>query len=147
MNCRHCGTPIADDGIFCSGCGKAVENRYVTMESINWVYITFEKYSSAGEYLDEVMDSAEVSEKSARLRLWLKHKPGIVNALRPFLEQGWQPISELDSSCLIINWVIKSSSEHPGVTLNLVSADEYSWWLVGVKVPLRREWKDIPVQT
>jgi predicted amidophosphoribosyltransferase len=67
MNCRNCGMQIPDDGISCSGCGATVKNNHVNREWNNWVYITFEKYSSAGEYLDVVMDFAEDSEKSARL--------------------------------------------------------------------------------
>lgn len=114
---------------------------------MHWIYITFEKHSSPGEYLDVLTNATDVGEASARQTLWLKHKTGIVNALRPFLHQGWQPISELDSSCLTIDLVIKSSAKPTAdLTLNLISADEYSWWLVGIKVPLRRKWMSTQVQ-
>ncbi|MCX6069209.1 MAG: hypothetical protein NT121_26285 [Chloroflexi bacterium] len=144
MNYKHYGTQVTDNGIFCSDFGKSIENRYSAERNTKWVYTTFEKYPTNGEYLGSVICSAYGGQESARILLWSKYKQVIFNVLQPFLDNGWQPVTELNSSCL----VIESSTNHSkGATQDPVSTYKKCWLLVKVRVLLRLERKSIPVQT
>ncbi len=146
MYCKNCGTQIADDSVYCSKCGKPTYEIQKQESEItnNWEYTTFEKYTSTGEYLEAVTDSVYVSEASARMTIWYKHKQIILAALQSYFDDGWESISEIDPSCLIIK---NSSEQAKGAIQNIASALGYSWWLVGIKIPLRRQVKGKPIET
>ena len=137
MYCKYCGTHIADDSAFCSKCGKPTGNTQVQepKTSDDWEYMTMGKTTPKGEFYDSVVDSVYLTEASARITLWNRHKQTIMDGLKPYFDDGWQPVSEIDESCLMI----KSSSEHgKGLAQGIASALGYSWWLVGMNIPLRR---------
>jgi len=108
-------------------------------ESTEWEYFTWEKITPKGEYADiEIHNPYQhSSEATAAQTFWQKHQAMFRRQIQPYLDQGWEPITEIGPGCLIV----KASSEHSkGFLQSLVnmSAVGYNWWLVGYHIEFRR---------
>lgn len=102
-----------------------------------WEYHTIESTAPKGHYFDVVGGADTTSEASARLTFWYKQQAEIMQTVQPWLDKGWEPVGEIGPGSLILT----TSAEHSKgclATLFGMSALGYNWWLIGVRIPLRR---------
>jgi hypothetical protein len=106
-------------------------------------YYSYEDYASEDRYFDEVKayGAAEINrdgltEAEARLHFWQKHQSVLLPNFQVYIDDGWEPITELGPACLKLR--PSSQRKKKGLLANLLEGLTQYWELVGIYVRFRR---------
>lgn len=98
--CSNCGKPIADaQAKFCSNCGHPLTSAQ-PVQPIQYEYHDFELHwdrfvTTYGKL---------VSDAQAPIYFWSQVQDKVLVRLGEWLEQGWEPVTPVGPSCLVIKY-------------------------------------------
>ncbi len=96
MFCPSCGKEVPDKSAFCLHCGKAIETktkpRQTAATKWEYAYFTWDwKVNEGGRFPLGIGQN----EQMIRLNNWGRHQSNILPALQEWLDNGWEPITEV----------------------------------------------------
>ena len=154
MYCPSCGKSIPDESKFCLHCGVSIlTDKYasplVTPSDKEPKYISQEGESAMvgrWEYKDYVMGIPPLPDKpfatiggsfsltTARNEAWAQVRPVILDQLKEWQDQGWEPVATIGPDCLAIE--TKNKRELGGDNA-LFGVNTYAY-LKEIRIQMRR---------
>lgn len=140
VKCGNCGYSNPAANKFCGGCGKPLPQ---VTQPAQYEYFNFGWRAEKGQAYDQVLAKLgfnqqvgqALTESYARIHFWQKHQRHIQKELQPYLNDGWQPITEVGPGCI----EIVPSYEWNDQGLKWVLRSLYpQWCFVGVQIKLQR---------
>ncbi len=98
MYCPNCGKKIPDDSKFCLHCGKPINKPKSTQFVIDWEYKDFVMTFPPKKIRS--VSASNYTEPAARLTYWQNYQSLIMPELQKWLDDGWQPLTEISPSCI-----------------------------------------------
>ena len=98
MYCPSCGKQIPDQSRFCFECGAAVPTQTsqpaAAPKVTEWEYCYYVHWWDLGRGGSYQLDGNQ-TEMRARLEWWASHQKTFNPRLQEYLDQGWEPITEM----------------------------------------------------
>ena len=110
MYCPSCGKQIPENSTFCLYCGtriaapEPVDRSVVSPpKRVEWEYTDFVyKFLPPGQGMWAKLGSGAYSEAGAKLEFWQNSQREITAELQKWIDEGWEPVGEVGSSCIEI---------------------------------------------
>lgn len=143
VKCGNCGHSNPATNKFCGGCGKPLLQ---TTQVTQYEYLNFGWRAEKGQAYDQVLarqglnhdNGQALTEPQARIHFWQRHQQHIQNELQPYLNDDWQPITEVGPGCIEI--VPSYELEIPSLK-RVLKTFYIHWCFVGVQIKLQRSKK------
>jgi len=123
MYCSTCGQEIENDSKFCKHCGYRVDSKEPEERFFDFVW---EPTVKVPEYRERVPALAGLnrrdhaggaySEAEAREIYWYRYQYEIQEAVQPYLDSGWRPVTEFGPGAIQVELYDKRETA-PGLGL------------------------------
>lgn len=100
MRCPSCGKQTPGQGAYCLNCGAPLASRAGAPGAIGWENDDFIYHFPKGMWAK--LGSGAYSEAGAKLEFWQNCQRDIYAKLKSWEDDGWEPVSPVDSGCVEI---------------------------------------------
>jgi len=112
MYCQFCGKQIADNSVYCQYCGKSLKLEGPSPLATEWVSRDF-IFSFPVDATWCRIGVGAYTEAGAKLEFWQEFQQAIRVELQKWVDEGWEPISEIGPAGINITYLRKKDRARP----------------------------------